>query len=159
MNKQENMDVKIKKLDRNGLMSFVELIRIFENVFEMENFELPQDEHLRALLEDNNFFVFVAIRDGKVVGGLTAYLLRQYYSKRPLMYVYDLAVKIENQRQGIGTRLMFAITQYSNEIGAEEVYIQADEIDQHAVMFYRSTGAKANKVVNFSYSFKDPTES
>ena len=151
------MGVEIKKLDRDGLMLFVELIRIFENVFEMENFELPQEEHLQVLLEENNFSVFVALRDGKVVGGLTAYLLKQYYSKRPLMYVYDLALKAENQRQGIGKLLMSAITQYSEELGAEEVYVQADEIDQHAVTFYYSTGATASKVVNFSYSFKNFT--
>lgn len=149
------MSVEIKKLGHDGLISFIELIRIFEDVFGMENVKIPEEGYLQGLLEEDNFFVFVAIRNEKVVGGLTVYLLKQYYSKRFLMYVYDLAVKTEHQRQGIGKMLMSAVTQYSEEIGAEEVYVQAEEIDQHAVTFYHATGAIASKFVNFSYSFKD----
>ncbi|SEL53584.1 Acetyltransferase (GNAT) family protein [Olivibacter domesticus] len=147
------MSVEIKKLG-HGLMSFIELIRIFEDVFEMENFKMPEDEYLQKILAEDNFSVFVAVKDEKVVGGLTAYLLKQYYAERPLLYVYDLAVKTEHQRQGIGRLLISAVTEYSKEIGAEEMYVQAEEIDQHAVTFYHSTGAVASKFINFSYSFR-----
>ena len=93
--------------------------------------------------------VFVAFSDNNIVGGLTAYILQQYYSRLPLVYVYDIAVKIEFQRQGIGRMLITSITKYCKEIGVEEVFVQADEVDDYAIEFYTSTGARNEKVRHF----------
>lgn len=89
--------------------------------------------------------------EGKVIGGSTSYTLHQYYSKLPLVYIYDLAVKTKFQRQGIGKMLISGITNYCREIGIEEVFVQADEEDGYAIEFYHSTGATTEKVVHFSY--------
>src|SRR5690606_31178210 len=100
------IDIEIQKLTKQDCGRFVELIQIFEDVFEMNNFEIPSDNHLQSLLEDDGFLVFVGLHHGSVVGGLTAYLLKQCYSSSPLIYIYDLAVKTDLQRQGIGQVLM-----------------------------------------------------
>ncbi|MCW3118132.1 MAG: GCN5-related N-acetyltransferase [Chitinophagaceae bacterium] len=147
----KDMSIIIKKLTQKDTNKFKELIRVFEVVFEMKNFMMPDDNHLQQLLEKDSFFVFVALSTDKVVGGLTAYTLEQYYSKLPLVYIYDLAVKTEFQRQGIGKRLISAIKDYCGEIGVEEVFVQAEEIDGYALEFYHSTGATAEKVVHFYY--------
>ncbi len=117
----------------------------------MEGFKMPDENYLKQLLAQDDFFVFVASSDDKVVGGLTAYTLQQYYSQMPLVYIYDLAVKTEYQRQGIGKLLLSAITDYGKEIGVEEVFVQADEGDDHAIEFYHATGGMAEKVVHFNY--------
>jgi aminoglycoside 3-N-acetyltransferase I len=145
------MHIEIKKLSQPDLDKFKELIKVFEVVFEMKNFQMPEENHLQQLLEKDGFFVFVAFSERKVIGGLTSYTLEQYYSKSPLVYIYDLAVKTEFQRQGIGKRLMSALTDYCREIGIEEVFVQADEEDVHAIEFYHSTGGIAEKVVHFNY--------
>lgn len=145
------MDITIKKLGKHDIDKFKELIRLFEDVFEMENFSLPAEYHLQNLLEKDSFFVFVALVKNQVVGGLTSYTLQQYYSESPLVYIYDLAVKAELQRQGIGSKLISAITKYCREAGVEEVFVQADEADGYALDFYRSTGATAEQVVHFYY--------
>ena len=145
------MSVQIKKLEPLDLPQFKDLIRLFEDVFEMVNFKLPDDTHLQALLNNKDFYVFVALQQDKVVGGLTAYQLQQYYSKLPLVYVYDLAVKTKYQRQGIGKMLMAGITEYCKNIGVEEVFVQADEVDDYALKFYAATGAMPEKVVHFYY--------
>jgi len=145
------MNVEIKKLDNRGIDKFKDLIRLFENVFEMKNFEMPDENYLQQLLEKDSFFVFVALSHDEVVGGLTSYTLQQYYSKLPLVYIYDLAVKTEFQRQGIGKMLISGITNYCKGIGIEEVFVQADEVDDFAIKFYHSTGAIAEKVVHFRY--------
>ena len=87
------MDVKIEKLDHNDINKFTELIRVFEDVFEMKDFIMPDEIYLQQLLEKDGFFVFVALLDNKVAGGLTSYTMPQYYSKSPLVYIFDLAVK------------------------------------------------------------------
>ena len=145
------MPVEIKKLGNYDLNYFKDLIRVFEDVFEMKKFIMPDDDYLQQLLENGSFLVFVALSEGKVVGGLTAYILQQYYSVRPLVYIYDLAVKTNYQRQGIGSLLIAGITNYCRETGMEEVFVQADEEDGYALEFYHSTGATAEKVVHFYY--------
>src|SRR5581483_8357999 len=96
------MNVEIKKLGAEDILQFQELIRVFEVVFEMKNFNMPDKIYLEQLLGKESFFVFVASIDNNIVGGLTSYTLQQYYSKSLLVYIYDLAVKNEFQRQGIG---------------------------------------------------------
>ena len=145
------MSVEIKKLGDYDLNIFKDLIRIFEDVFEMKDFNMPDNDYLQQLLEKDSFLVFVAMSENKVVGGLTAYVLQQYYSVRPLVYIYDLAVKTDYQRQGIGSMLISGITNYCRETGIEEVFVQADEEDNYALEFYHSTGATAEKVVHFYY--------
>jgi aminoglycoside 3-N-acetyltransferase I len=152
------MDLEIKKLDKNELNLFVEQIRLFENVFEMKNFRMPPEEYLHKLLSRNDFFAFVALSENEVIGGLTSYLLEQYYSQSPLAYIYDLAVKTEHQRKGIGTKLMLAHRDYCEEIGVEEIMVQADNIDLHALEFYRSTGGIPEEVTHFNYPLKSEME-
>jgi len=146
--------VEIKKLGSTDINQFKELIRVFEDVFEMKGLSMPGDNYLQNLLDTDSFFVFIALMDNKVVGGLTAYILQQYYSSSPLVYIYDLAVRTELQRQGIGKKLIAAIINYCKERGMEEVFVQADEEDGYALDFYRSTGGNAENVVHFTYPLK-----
>lgn len=143
--------IKIVKLAADDLDKFIQLIKLFEDVFAMENFEMPDNEHLEQLLGKSDFFVFVALENNEVVGGLTAYTLLQYYSRLPLVYIYDLAVKKTLQRRGVGKLLISRFTSYCKEIGIEEVFVQADKIDDYALEFYRSTGATEEQVVHFYY--------
>lgn len=149
------MDIKIEKLNHNDINKFTELIRLFEDVFEMKNFKMPDEIYLQQLLEKDDFFVFVALLDNKVVGGLTSYIMQQYYSKSPLVYVFDLAVKTELQRQGIGKKLIADNNAYCKSMGIEAVMVQADEVDDYAIKFYHSTGATAAKVIHFEYLLND----
>ena len=144
-------NVEVKKLTPVDIDQFIELIHVFEEVFEMKSFRLPNIGHLQTLLQKDLFFVFVAIANRKVVGGLTAYTLEQYYSELPVVYIYDLAVKTALQRSGIGTSLVSALTAYCKECGVQEVFVQADVADGYALDFYRSTGATSEDVVHFTY--------
>jgi aminoglycoside 3-N-acetyltransferase I len=149
------MSIQIKKLGKQDMDQFIALVSLFEDVFEMKNFQMPDKDHLQQLLEKDSFFVFVALADHQVVGGLTSYTLQQYYSIKPLVYIYDLAVRSEYQRQGIGKKLISAINSYCQEMGMEEVFVQADEEDGHALEFYRATGATSGKVVHFNYKLNN----
>ena len=145
------MHVEIKKISINDSEEFIELIRLFEVVFEMETFEIPDKKYLVDLLAKDEFIVLIACSEKEVVGGLTAYTIHQYYSTLPLVYIYDLAVKTNFQRQGIGKKLIAGITSYCREKGVQEVFVQADAPDLHAIEFYHSTGATAEDVIHFYY--------
>ena len=145
------MRIEIQKLGSYQIDEFIELIDVFEEVFEMKNFETPSIKHLEELLQKDDFFVFVAVSEGVIIGGLTAYSLTQYYSEAPLVYVYDIAVLKKHQRKGVGKKLMLGINDYCKEMGVEEVFVQAVDADEHALEFYRSTGAQSSKVTHFYY--------
>ncbi len=99
-----------------------------------------------------NFLTLVAKAGSKVLGGLTVYILDQYYSKKPLAYIYDLAVLKKFQRRGIGKSLIKYLTDYCKENGFEEVFVQADRIDDYALNFYRSTKVTNEEdVIHFYY--------
>lgn len=147
--------MQIQRLPHSDISNFSELIRLYADVFEMKNFKVPPRDHLQELMSDKNFLVFVAIENNKVVGGLTVYVLQQYYSTKPHAYLYDLGIATEFQRKGIGRKLITALNAYCKTEGIEEVFVQADKVDQHALDFYRSTPVSAeSEVVQFSYATK-----
>ncbi len=147
-------NVIIKALKPNEVSEFTELIKLFEEVFQMKNFELPDKCHLDKILKGESFKVFVAEINDKIVGGATVFVLEQYYSTKPLAYIYDLAVKVEFQRRGIGRKVIEFINAFFLQKGFEEVFVQADEVDDYALDFYRSTHPTSEeKVRHFYYRF------
>ena len=147
------MQTEIQILQSNDLEELNELISVFGNVFEMGNFKRPSQAHLQNLLNKENFFAVVAKNENRVIAGLTGYVLDQYYAERPLAYIYDLAVLKQHQRKGVGKRLIEFTTQFCREKGFEEVFVQADKVDDHAIDFYRSTKpTDEEQVVHFYYA-------
>lgn len=143
--------IRIQKLGPKEITNFIELILIFEDVFEMEEFNLPNELHFQNLLSKEDFIVFVATKDNKVIAGLTAYILPQYYSAKPSVYIYDIAVQTDFQRNGLGSDLLKELNHYCKDKGMKEIFVQADLEDDHAIEFYRANGGSPMSVVHFTY--------
>ncbi len=147
------MDTEILKLAHNDLENFSDLIRIFEEIFEWEDFSFPQNPHLQRVLQNPNFIVFVAKTDNKIVGGLTAYVLDRYDAEKPSAYIYDIAVVKNLQRHGIGKLLISNLNDYCQKNGFSEVFVQAETEDMEAVKFYKTTPISSElDVKHFTYS-------
>lgn len=148
------MNVEIQLLPSSDMDGFKELISVFASVFEMGTFKVPNDDHLKTILNSDRFFVVVARSNTKVIGGLTVYILDQYYSVKPLAYLYDLAVLPEFQRSGIGKNLVEFTKSHCIRKGFEELFVQADKVDDYALDFYRTTKpTNEEDVIHFYYSF------
>jgi aminoglycoside 3-N-acetyltransferase I len=148
------MDIEIRKLNQTDIGDFTDLIKIFEDVFEWENFIIPKSKHLQRLLDDSNFLVFVGKVDTKVVGGLTAHTLHRYDTEKPSAYIYDLGVITDLQRKGIGKLLLKNLNNYCNKNGFNEVFVQAETDDIQAINFYKTTPISSElKATHFTYSF------
>lgn len=151
--------VEISILNKAHLSNFIDLLKVFEITFEMEDFEIPEEKYLIELLSKPDFFVFIAKEDGRVIGGLTMYVLHQYYSEKPLAYLYDLAILPEKQRLGIGKRLLNELSEFCFNKGFEEIYVQALKDEEQAVNFYRSTSFhKEDEVLQFTYLKNHPAK-
>lgn len=150
------MEPSIRLLDRTDLVAYTQLIRLFEAVFEWEDFELPDTAHLQRTLDAGQWMVWVAERDGEIVGGLTAIRLDLYSDPRPSAYLYDFAVATDWQRQGIGRRLMTALLDHCRAQGYALAFVQADVEDTHALEFYQAMRpSEVMHAQHFTYSFDD----
>ena len=145
------MNITIKQLTAGDTAEFVQMLRLFENVFEMQDFQMQGAGYLTSLLARKDFIVFIVQHEGMIVGGLTAHVLPSYYSESSEVYIYDLAVETTFQRKGIGKKLLLSLTEYCSLYGYKEFFVQADEPDTHALEFYLSAGGTAEKVVHFYY--------
>jgi hypothetical protein len=58
-------EVKIKKLSSADFHHFIELLQVFETVFEMEKLTLPDNTYLQQLASRPDFFIFTALLDNK----------------------------------------------------------------------------------------------
>lgn len=145
-------EIEIKELKPDDVEDFMASIQLFKEVFDMKDFSPPSTSYIQKLLEQQDFHVFTAIKNERIVGALTSYVLKQYYAERPLAYIFDLAVSRDMQRRRIGTLLMEETIRFFKEKGFEEVFVQADQAEQHAVDFYRSTKpTEEEKVIHFYY--------
>jgi aminoglycoside 3-N-acetyltransferase I len=145
------MTIEIKKLGIDDVALFSQMVKSFEEIFEMKNFNLPPMLHLQNTLQKENFMAFVALFEQKIAGGMTVYILDQYYSEKRLAYIFDLAVLPKYQHKGIGTQMINFIKRYCKERDFEEIFVQADAIDEYALSFYRSTGISEEEDVRHFY--------
>ena len=147
----EPKPIEIKRLNKSDLRFFKSLIDLFNIVFEEDRSNIGNDANLSGLLGNAQFIVIAALAEHEVVGGLTAYELPLYYADHSEVFVYDLAVKPEYQRMGIGKELIRSLKADCSRKGVREFFVLAHEEDEHAIEFYHSTGGKSERVVNFLY--------
>lgn len=136
------MELEIASPDLNSLK---ELLAVFAEAFEdHESYQsaVPSDEYLNKLLAREDFIPLVAVADGKVVGGLAAYVLPKFEQERSEIYIYDLAVLEEYRRQRIATGLINKLREIARERGAWVIYVQADHGDDPAIKLYESLGTR-----------------
>lgn len=147
------MNPTVQILTPKDLDKLNDLISVFEKVFEMEPIQRPDRTYLHKLLSKENFMAIVAVSENKVIGGLTIYVLDRYYSEKPSAYIYDLAVRTEYQRKGVGKKLIAFTNDHCRQNGFAETYVQADKQDTDAIDFYRLTNPTLeSEVVHFTYN-------
>lgn len=98
---------------------------------------------------------FVATMNSTVIGGLTI-VLHGYYSVKPIAYIYDIGVRPDFQRKGIGKALINEVCNFGKERGFEDAYVEAESGDIDAVEFYRRTNfSREMNATHFTYTFDD----
>lgn len=130
-----------------------DLFIMMTEVFEESPFPL-ENAYLDRLLSRPDFWVLAALEDGEVVGGLTAHTLPMTRSQSAEVLIYDLAVRTDHQRQGIGRQLVEMLWQLTQAEGIQTVMVLADNDDPHAVKFYQALGGEPSSTTFFVFSSK-----
>lgn len=102
----------------------------------------PPAAYLEELLGSSNFIALVATVDGKVIGGLAAYVLKKFEQPRSEIYIYDLAVAYGHRRRGIATALISRLKDLAAARAAHVIYVQADRGDEAAIALYTKLGVR-----------------
>lgn len=124
---------------------------LIADVFEEEH-EVLSDAYIERLLVRDDFWAVAAVRDGEIVGGLTAHALPMTASESSVVLIYDIAVVPDHQRQGVGRSLLAWLRDAAAAGGIEELFVPADNEDAHALEFYRSAGGAASEVTHFTFA-------
>lgn len=128
------------------------LFILLQQVFGAEHPIKVSEAYTQKLLANPVLVAFAAIVNNEPVGGLTGYISPMYNGEVSELYIYDIAVKPEFQRRAIGKQLIAFAKAYCGEKGMSAMYVQANAEDEHALDFYRSTKAKEEEVVHFTYT-------
>lgn len=123
---------------------------VMAGVFETEARPLS-DGYLMGLLRRGDFWVFAVVVDGRAVGGLTAFTLPLTRVEQCEVFLYDIAVAPQYQRQGFGRELVAALREAASAAGIGVVWVPADDEDTQALDFYRALGGVASAVTLFTF--------
>lgn len=137
--------ISIRGLSPDDVDALKQLLAVFAEVFEQPDVYLgavPRTSYLQRLLGNPGFIVIVAENEGRIVGGLAAYVLEKFEQERSEFYIYDLGVLEAFRRQGIATMLIRQLQRLAGERGAYVIFVQADLEDGPAIALYESLGLK-----------------
>ena len=119
------MDIRISRLTAGERPLARELFAMMAGVFEEECEHLP-DSYLNRLLSRDDFWAIAAFSGDEIVGGLTAHTLPMTRSESSEVFIYDIAVRSDHQRKGIGRRLLTALRESAMAAGIKDVFVPAD---------------------------------
>jgi aminoglycoside 3-N-acetyltransferase I len=126
------------------------LFALLAAVFE-EDGETLSDAYVDGLLARRDFWAIAAVVDGEIVGGLTAHTLPMTRAATSEIFIYDIAVRRDHQRTGVGRDLVTTLRSAASEQGIVTVFVPADNDDIHALDFYRAIGGTASPVTFFTF--------
>lgn len=127
-----------------------QLFQLMAQIFE-EPGEPLRDEYLLRLLSRSDFWAIAAFIDDELVGGLTAHTLPMTSSESSALFIYDIAVRPDRQRRGVGRLLISSLRDAAAAEGIEEIFVPADNEDDHALEFYRALGGESSAVTHFTF--------
>jgi aminoglycoside 3-N-acetyltransferase I len=128
--------------------TFATMAAVFEEDDDADSVSL---DYARRLLARSDFWALTAIDAEGVVGGLTAHALPMTRSEATELFIYDIAVRQDQQRRGVGRALMTELFRLGNAAGIEVFFVPAENEDTHALDFYRSVGGTPTAVTFFTF--------
>jgi aminoglycoside 3-N-acetyltransferase I len=139
------MAYSCQQITASDIGLFHQLLGVFGDAFdEPQTYRgaVPSEAYLRRLLSGANVIALAGVSEGRVVGGLVAYVLEKFEQERSEIYIYDLAVAESHRRQGMATALIRLLQRIGKERGAYVIYVQADLVDEPAIRLYQSLGTR-----------------
>jgi aminoglycoside 3-N-acetyltransferase I len=144
-------DTRVKRLRPGERDLARRVFTLMARVFE-EECEPLSGGYVDRLLSREDFWVMAAFAGDEIVGGLTAHELPMTRTESSELFIYDVAVRSDWQRRGVGRLLMTGLREEARSLGLGEMFVPADDDDTHALDFYRALGGVPAPVTIFTFS-------
>lgn len=146
------MSYSYKHLDSKDVPFLENLMKVFGEAFkDNKTYQKakPSPDYIKNFLSDATHIVLVATKNSKVIGGLVAYELKKFEQQRSEIYIYDLAVSKNHQRNKVATSLIENLKIIAKDRGDYVIFVQADKADKAAISFYKTLSMSDIETHNF----------
>jgi aminoglycoside 3-N-acetyltransferase I len=145
---------EIKKLDPTEIELAKELIVMFGFTEGSSRQIFSGNDYTQEMLAKEDFHVIVALEDGQLIGGLTAYEMKMFKRETTEMFLYEIEVAESHRQRGIGTALIQFLKEICHQKGIVEIFVGTEKDNFPARKLYSATGGVADEdSVWFSYKF------
>ena len=144
------MDMRVKRLDSSSRKEAQRLFIMMAEVFK-EDCDTLTDSYLDQLLCRKDFWVLAVFAGDDIIGGVTAHTLPMTYNESSEIFIFDIAVRSAHQRQGVGRHPVTTLRRLASEVGVYEIFVAADNEDEHALDFYRRLGGMPTPTTMFDF--------
>ena len=141
---------RVERLGRGDESRAKLLFSLMAEIFEESHDELS-DTYVDRLLARDDTWVLAAFAGDEIVGGLTAHVLSMTRAESREVFIYDVAVRADHQRRGVGRLLMSFLQRMAAEAEIGDIFVPADNDDPHALEFYRAMGGTPSAVTIFTF--------
>lgn len=153
------MRIRVRRLAR-GDEAVVQRLTADVDRFELSGasprrLPVPQAEEAARFLSVETNHLLVAFDRDEPVGLLLAYELLRRHGDEPKMHLYEIGVREDYRRRGIGRSLIESFAGLCRARGARRAFVITDESNEAAIAFYASTEGVRGRTddVVFHYSF------
>ena len=101
-----------------------------------------EEESLRVFLCDPDCWLFAAVEENQVVGFAYGYALQRLNTQRKMLYIHEVGVLDDFQRQGIGTRLMKELLKACEAEHICKMFLTCYQKNAGANALYRKAGGR-----------------
>lgn len=145
----------IKKLTKKDSSLAKDLLRAWQNDSEeTEQAKKLSQSQLINRLSDDNFHVFVAIKAGLVIGGLTAYTLPLFTRAETEIFLYEIGVQESFMRQGVASTLIEALNVFCREKKISTIFLCTELENKAAQALYEKMGGEKEIVAMYTFTMK-----
>lgn len=127
------------------------MCKLLEQLFSIEQDfvvdEARQRSGLEMVLESDMAALFVAEKDGAVIGMISAQLVISTAEGGLSMLIEDLVVEESHRNQGAGKALLGSVEEWGRERGVGRMQLLADCDNRQAMAFYRAQGLSETRLV------------
>jgi aminoglycoside 3-N-acetyltransferase I len=124
------------------------LMEVFALAFESEYH--TEGTYLMDMLENSSTILIGAYGYTDLIGGIVAFEIHPIHGKKEI-YIYDIAVHPDYQKQGIGKHLIDYLKVEAKNRGIDTIFVEAESEDEGAVAFYRAIGGEEVRVNHFNF--------
>jgi ribosomal protein S18 acetylase RimI-like enzyme len=118
---------------------------------------LATEREVAVALADPRSYLFVATREAKPVGLLSAYRFPDVVSGGEIVYLYDIEVLSEHRRQGFGAQLLAALVESCEREGVKLIWAGTDVDNTAARRAFEASGAEleGESYVEYEWDFEE----